>query len=54
MDATVLTGKNIRCNSVQKFVKIVPWLLLIYLFDMFTQVIKLYKFHCLVLNKADV
>lgn len=31
---TILTGKNFRSNSMNEFVKIEPWLLLIDLFDM--------------------
>ena len=34
---TILTGKNIRSESIHEFVKIEPWLLLIDLFDTFTQ-----------------
>ena len=34
---TILTRKNIRSESIHEFVKIEPWLLLIDLFDTFTQ-----------------
>ena len=51
---TILTGKNFRTNSVQDFVKIESWLLVIDLFDMFTQATKVYELHCLILTTVYV
>ena len=50
---TILTGENYKNNYIEQFVKIKSHLFLINFFCILTHVIKFYKFHCLILNRAD-